>query len=57
MKLRGHPKAGTIEQGGFIQRMGALIGWNMSDKTAVNMGWAFSYMGLILCALRLYIGG
>jgi len=56
MKLRGHPQAGTREQGGFIQRMGALIGWHMSDRTAANMGWGLSYMGLALCFLRLYLG-
>ena len=41
MKLRGHPKAGTREQGGFIQRMGALVGWQMTDETAVRMGWDY----------------
>jgi hypothetical protein len=56
MKLRGHPKAGTPDQGGFIQRMGALVGWHMSDETASNLGWGLSYMGLALCVLRLHLG-
>ena len=56
MKLRGHPKAGTREQGGFIQRMGALVGWHMTDDTAARLGWGLSYMGLALCALRLQLG-
>ena len=54
MKIRGNPNAGTMEQGSFIQRLGHLINWNMTDKTMNRIAWSVTITGLLLCIFRLF---
>ena len=55
MKFRGHPNAGTKEQGSFIQRLSLLINWEMNDKTMNLIAWSVTISGLLLCIFRLFI--
>ena len=57
MALRGHPDAGSPEQGSFLVSLFGLVGISITFKTATKMSYAISYASLGGCAIRLFVIG
>nr|MCS5535323.1 hypothetical protein [Candidatus Poseidoniales archaeon] len=57
MALRGHPDAGSPDQGSFLVSLFGLVGITITFPTASKMSYAISYASLGGCALRLFVIG
>jgi hypothetical protein len=57
MALRGHPDAGSVDQGSFLVSLFGLVGITITFATASKLSYAISYASLAGCALRLFVLG
>jgi hypothetical protein len=57
MALRGHPEAGSPEQGSFLVGLFGIFGIRITFETASRLAYGMSYTSLGLCLLRLFVTG
>lgn len=54
MRLRGHPDAGSPEQGSFLVRLFGMVGISITFETASRMSYGISYTSLGIVGARLF---